>query len=199
MNKVKLFDQFGEKQILEIIKQALIHGNKYGLDKEFNVKDVEIKDHSLLVYYSSEVGNKFAIYNDFAVIIGFIYSFLIGEFLDNRIYNIGINAELNDKNELYILSPIESAKAISEGNSIYWLKNSIVNEHLIYPAECYLLVEGESEVEAFPILFRAINVDIDQYKIQIVPYSKHNLRTMLSVLNLKKEPFLLRYPQKFCS
>lgn len=191
MNEVKLFDKFGKKQLLEIIKHALTHGNKYGLDKTFNIDDVLIKNHALLVYYSSEVSNRFAIYNDFALIIGFIHSFLIGEFQNNGIYNIGVHTKFTDKNELYILSPIDSAKAISEGNAIYWLKNSIVNENLTYPAESYLLVEGESEIEAFPILFKTINIDIDQYKIQIVPFSKHNLRTMLSVLKLKKEPFLL--------
>ncbi len=46
-------------------------------------------------------------------------------------------------------------------------------------------------MEAFPILFRSINVEIEQYKIKLLPYSKHNLKTMLAVLNLKKEPFLL--------
>ena len=191
MDDVKLFKQFGEKQILEIIKQALISGRENGLDKSFNIDDVRLKNNALLVYYNSEISNRFAIYNDFALIIGFIYSFLIGEFEDNGIYNIGVHTKFTDKSELYILSPIESAKAISEGNAIYWLKNSIVNENLIYPADSYLLVEGESEIEAFPILFKSINIEIEQYKIQIIPYSKQNLRTMLTVLNIKNEPFLL--------
>lgn len=191
MNNVKLFKHFGEKKILEIIKKALVNGKEHDLDKSFNIDDVHIKDKALLVYYSSEISNRFAIYNDFALIIGFIYSFLIGEFEDNGIYNIGVHTQFTDKSELYILSPIESAKAISEGNAIYWLKNSIVNENLTYPADSYLLVEGESEIEAFPILFKSINIEIEKYKIQIIPYSKQNLRTMLSVLNIKKELFFL--------
>jgi hypothetical protein len=191
MNEVALFMKFGEKQILEIIKQALINGRAHGLDKSFNINAVHIKNNALLVYYNSEISNRFAIYNDFALIIGFIHSFLVGEFEDNGIYNIGVHTQFTDESELYILSPIESAKAISKGNTIYWLKNSIVNENLTYPAESYLLVEGESEIEAFPILFKSINIEIEQYKIQIIPYSKHNLRTMLSVLSIKNEPFIL--------
>ena len=188
---MSLFEKFGRKQILEIIKRALIDGKNNGIDKSFNVNKVTISNNAILVSYKSEISNRFLIYNDFALVIGFIYSFLVGEFKKQKIYNIGVQSKFPDDSDLYILSPIESAKAISEGNSIYWLKNSIVNEHLTYPAESYLLVEGESEIEAFPILFRSINVEIEQYKIKLIPYSKHNLRTMLAVLNLKKEPFLL--------
>ena len=191
MANVSLFKKFGRKKILEIIKQALRDGENHGLDKSFNINEVTIENNAILVSYKSEINNRFAIYNDFALIIGFIHSFLVGEFERQKIYNIGVQSKFPDDSELYILSPIESAKAISEGNAIFWLKNSIVNEQLTYPVESYLLVEGESEIEAFPILFRTINVEIEQYKIKLIPYSKHNLRTMLAVLNLKKEPFLL--------
>lgn len=191
MANVSLFKKFGRKKILEIIKQALRDGKNHGLDKSFNVNKVTIKNNAILVSYKSEISNRFAIYNDFALIIGFIHSFLVGEFKKQKIYNIGVQSKFKDDSELYILSPIESAKAISEGNAIFWLKNSIVNEQLTYPVESYLLVEGESEIEAFPILFRAINIEIEQYKIELIPYSKHNLRTMLTVLSLKNEPFLL--------
>lgn len=191
MNDVKLFKHFGAKKILDIIKQALKDGGSHGLGKSFYISDVRIINNALLVYYNSEISNRFAIYNDFALIIGFIHSFLIGEFEENGIFNIGVHTQFADKSELYILSPIASAKAISEGNAIFWLKNSLVNEKLTYPADSYLLVEGESEVEAFPVLFKSINVEIEPYKIKIIPYSKHNLRTMLSVLSIKEEPFLL--------
>lgn len=191
MTDPKLFESYGEKQILEILKNALKDGNNCGLDKSFSINEVSIKNNALLVYYDSEIDNRFAIYNDFALIIGFVYSFLVGEFEENNIYNIGVHTNFSDENELYILSPIESAKAISTGNTIYWLKNSIVNERLTYPSASYLLVEGESEIEAFPILFKTINVVLEQYKITIIPYSKHKLRSMLTVLKIQKEPFLL--------
>jgi len=191
MDDVNLFNKFGEKQVLTILKQALKGGKKFGLDKTFNVIDVTIKNNAILVYYKSDINNRFAIYNDFASIIGFIHSFLVGDFGRQKIYNIGIHSKFEDESELYILSPIDSAKAIAEGNAIYWLKNSIVNEQLTYPIDSYLLVEGESEMEAFPILFRSINIEIEQYKIKLIPFSKQNLRTMLAVLNIKKEPFLL--------
>ena len=169
---LKLFEKLGKKQILEIIKQALKDGNNYGLDKSFFVNEVSIKNNAILVYYESEIYSRFLIYNDFALIIGFVYSFLVEEFKENNIYNIGVRTTFSDNSELYILSPIESAKAISEGNAIYWLKNSIVNEQLTYPIDSYLLVEGESEMEAFPILFRSINIEIEQYKIKLIPFSK---------------------------
>ncbi|MCK4500860.1 hypothetical protein KAU11_10195 [Candidatus Babeliales bacterium] len=191
MDDVSLLENFGEKQVLTIIKQALIDGNKFGLDKNFNVIDVAIKNNAILVYYKSDIYNRFAIYNDFALIIGFVYSFLVGDFDKQKIFNIGVHTKFEGESELYILSPIESAKAISVGNAIFWLKNSLVNEQITYPADSYLLVEGESETEAFPILFRSIGIEIEQYKIKLITFSKHNLRTMLAVLNIKKEPFLL--------
>lgn len=191
MAGVKLFESYGETQILEILKNALKDGGNYGLDKNFSINEVIIKNNALLVGYESEIDNRFAIYNDFALIISFVYSFLVSEFEENNIYNIGVRTTFSNKSELYILSPIESAKAISVGNTIYWLKNSIVNENLTYPSASYLLVEGESEIQAFPILFRTLNVEIEQYKVTIIPYSKHKLRTMLTVLNIQKEPFLL--------
>ena len=92
---------------------------------------------------------------------------------------------------MFILSPIESAKAIANGNAIYWLKNSIINEQITFPEETYLLVEGESELIVFPILFKSINIDIEKYKIKIYPYSKHNIKTMLSLLNHKNDSFFL--------
>ncbi|NAO97978.1 hypothetical protein CXF94_12105 [Halomonas sp. Choline-3u-9] len=191
MNYFSLFKKFGRKKALEIIKQALRNGKDHGLERSFNVNKVAIANNTILVSYESKVSNRFFIYNDFALIIGFIYSFLLDEFKEQRIHNIGVKSNFPDNGDLYILSPIDSAKAIAEGNAIYWLKNSIVNEHLTYPADSYLLVEGESEMEAFPILFRSINVEIEQYKIKLLPYSKHNLKTMLAVLKLKKEPFFL--------
>lgn len=191
MVDVKLFESCGEAQILDILKNALKDGNSYGLDKSFSINEVIFKNNALLVSYESEIDNRFAIYNDFALIISFVYSFLVGEFEENNIYNIGVRTTFSNKSELYILSPLESAKAISVGNTIYWLKNSIVNENLTYPSASYLLVEGESEIVAFPILFRTMNVEIEEYKVTIIHYSKHKLHTMITVLNIQKEPFLL--------
>ena len=80
MDDVNLFKKFGKKQVLTIIKQALKDGKSFGLDKTFNVINVTIKNNAILVYYKSDINNRFAIYNDFALIIGFIHSFLVGEF-----------------------------------------------------------------------------------------------------------------------
>ena len=188
---IKLFDQFGEKQIIDILKQSLIKGTDFGLDKAFDVIDVTIKNNAILVYYESKTHNKFVIYNDFAIIIGFIHGFLQGEFDAQNIYHIGVQSKHNNKNFIYILSPIESAKAIAQGNPIYWLNNSIVDEQISFPKEISLLVEGESELVVFPILFDSINISIDHHKIRPTPYSKLNLKTMLWVLNNKNDTFYL--------
>jgi hypothetical protein len=188
---VKLFNQFGEKQVMDILKQALIKGADFGLDKTFDIIDVRIKNNAILVYYESKTQNKFAVYSDFAAIIGFIHGFLASEFDAQKIYHIGVQSKYDNKDFIYILSPIESAKAIAQGNPIYWLNNSIVNEQVSFPKEICLLVEGESELAVFPILFNSINVDVDQYKIKLLQYSKYNLKTMLWVLNNKKDTFYL--------
>lgn len=188
---IELFNQFGEKQIIDILKQALIKGTDFGLDKAFDIIDVTIKNNAILVYYESKTYNKFAIYNDFATIIGFIHGFLKDEFDAQKIYHIGVQSKHNNKNFIYILSPIESAKAIVQGNPIYWLNNSIVDEQISLPKEISLLVEGESELVVFPILFNAINISIDHYKIRLLQYSRYNLKTMLWVLNNKEDTFYL--------
>lgn len=190
-DKIKMFDVMEKEQILTVLKGALNKGTEFDLDKSFEVNDVVIKDNAILVYYRSRIHNKFVIYNDFAQIIGFIHGFLINDFESQDIYNVGVHADCGDNKEIYILSPIESAKAIASGNAIYWLKNSIVNEQISFPEETYLLVEGESELIVFPILFRSINIDIEQYKIKIYPYSKFNIKTMLSLLTHKNDSFFL--------
>jgi len=190
-DNTKIFEQLGKKQVLNVLKTALKDGQNFGLDKSFEVNDVVIKDNSILVYYKSRSHNKFLIYNDFSQIIGFIHGFLVNDFDEQKIYNVGVHADCGKQEEVYILSPIESAKAIANGNAIYWLKNSIINEQLTFPEETYLLVEGESELIVFPILFKSINIDIEKYKIRIYPYSKFNIKTMLSLLNHKNDTFFL--------
>ncbi len=160
MNKddIKMFDQLGTGGVLEVLKKALINGVNFDLDKSYKINDIVIKNHSILVYYQAETLNSLEIYTDFAQIIAFIHAFLVNDFETQHILHIGVQSTHNDKNEIYILSPIDSAKAIAEGNSIYWLKNSIVNESIKETKELYLLVEGESELTAFPILFKSRNI-----------------------------------------
>lgn len=190
-DNTKIFKQLGKKQVLNVLKTALKDGKNFGLDKSFEVNNVLIKDNSILVYYKSKSNNKFLIYNDFSQIIGFIHGFLVNDFDEQKIFNVGVHADCGNQKEVYILSPIESAKAIANGNAIYWLKNSIINEQLTFPEETYLLVEGESEMIVFPILFKSINVDIEKYKIRIYPYSKFNIKTMLGLLKHKNDTFFL--------
>ena len=190
-DKTKMFEQLGKTQVLDVLKKALNNGTNFGLDKDFEINDVAIKNNAILVYYRSRNHNKFVIYNDFALIIGFIHGFLVNDFDSQKIYNVGVHADCGNEKEIYILSPIASAKAISEGNTIYWLKNSIVNEQITFPEETYLLVEGESELVVFPILFKSIGINIDEHKIKIYPYSKFNIRSMLSLLNHKNDSFFL--------
>lgn len=190
-DNIKIFNQLGKNKVLSVLKTALLDGKNFGLDKSFKVDDVVIKDNSIIVYYKTKSQNRFLIFHDFSHIIGFIHGFLVNDFDEQRIYNIGVHADCGNQKEVYILSPIESAKAIANGNAIYWLKNSIINEQITFPDETYLLVEGESELVVFPIIFKSINVDIEHYKIRIYPYSKYNIKTMLSLLKHKNDSFFL--------
>lgn len=187
----KLFDSFSENQILDFLKEGLRNGINIDLDKSYDVTDITIKNYSILVTYIPEINNKLVIYTDFAQIIGCVHGFLSNDFESQNIRNIGVQARLNGENLIYILSPIDSAKAISTGNTIYWLKNSFVDEPLTAPKETYFLVEGESELVAFPILFNAMNADMEIQKIQLYPYSKKNLKTLLSILNHKQDKYFL--------
>ena len=71
------------------------------------------------------------------------------------------------------------------------MNNSIVDEQIVFPNELSVLVEGESELVIFPILFKSIKINIDHYKIKFLPYSRYNLKTMLWVLNNKNAVFYL--------
>lgn len=188
-DNTKIFKELGKNNVIHILKKSLNEASH--LDKSFNVSDIVIKDNSILVYYKPDSHNNLLIFSDFSMVIGFIYGFLKNDFFEQKIYNVGIYADCGNEKEIYIISPIKSAEAITKGDAIYWLHNSYISEQLILPEEKYLLVEGESEQVVFPILFESIGIDIDKYKIKIYPYSKFNLKTLLSLFNHKKDSFFL--------
>ncbi|EIJ43095.1 hypothetical protein BegalDRAFT_2241 [Beggiatoa alba B18LD] len=190
MKKYSIFKKLGgTENVLNTLKHFLKNG--VNLNKKFNILNITIQNHAILINYESDTKNTFCIYNDFSTIMGFIHGALAKEFSTQKIYNVGIQASYKKENQIYILSPIESVKAIAQGNAIYWLNNSIINKPLNPLKEVYVLVEGESELVAFPILFEFIGVNIEQHNIKLIPYSKNNLKTSLVMLKHTNSAFYL--------
>ncbi|MCW5206967.1 hypothetical protein VU08_08600 [Desulfobulbus sp. F5] len=187
---IEMFELLGgEQNVLAALKWGLENG--FEIDKKIDITDLKIKNNSILLYYKTKIYNKLSVYSDFALIIGYVHGFLESDFKKKRIFNIGVNALCGNGHEIYIISPIESAKACAEGNAIYWLNNSLTNENFSIPKEAYLLVEGKSEIALFPKIFNSIGFNIDKFSVKLFPYSEHNLKTLLSVLHVKNDIFFL--------
>jgi hypothetical protein len=185
---INLFDIYDTPTLLTMARAGLERGTKLGMTN-FNIIDISIKNKALLIDYQPNVKNKVAIYCDISQVMGFI-SGLFGADSETRdIHNIGVQAIVDGKPFIYILSSIDSAKAIGRGEAIYWLKNSIINDMSL--KEVYLLVEGETEVNAYPILFEARGYPLDPHLIKIIPYSNERLKTVLSILDFTNEKYYL--------
>ena len=185
---INLFDIYDTPTLLTMARAGLEHGTKLGMTN-FNIIDISIKNKALLIDYQPNVKNKVAIYCDISQVMGFISGLFGDDFETKDIHNIGVQAIVDGKPFIYILSSIDSAKAIGRGEAIYWLKNSIINDMSL--KEVYLLVEGLTEVSAYPILFKAKRYPVDAHLIKILPYSNKNLETMLSILKFKNEKYYL--------
>ncbi len=186
-DNINLFDIYDTSTLLTMARAALEHGTKLGMTNDIDIIDISIKNKALLIDYRPKVKNKVAIYMNISQVMGFI-SGLFGDDSETRdIYNIGVQAIVDGKPFIYIISPIDSAKAIGRGNAIYWLKNSIISDMSL--KEVYLLVEGETEVNAYPILFEARGYPLDTHLIKIIPYSNERLETVLSILDFTNENY----------
>lgn len=175
--------------LLKDAQDALEMG--FGLEKKFKIISLILKDNTILVEYMPEVRNRTAIYADICCIMSFIYSFLVNDLEDIPVYNIGVQARVEGKPFIFIISPNESINEISKGNAIYWLKNSIINEPFNYLRKTIFLVEGPTEVAAFHILFTAMGYRIDAHNIDIFPFAEKNLETLLVILHHINERFFL--------
>ncbi len=179
-------------QILNVAKAALCKGF---LDlKEYNVKNIFLGDNSVIIRYVPKVENRVAIYSDICQIMAFITSFAGEELKKMDVYSIGVEAITEGKtssDNIYIASTINVAAEIGKGNVVYWLKNSIVNEPLTSQKEVLLLVEGSTEMNAYPILFKSMGYPITAHRIKIFPYSEHNLKAVLSILEFKESHYYL--------
>lgn len=163
----------------------------FGSERKYKIISLILRDNTILVEYIPEVRNRTAIYVDICYIISFIYSFLIDDLDDIPVYNIGVQARVEGKPFIFIVSPNESAKEISKGNAIYWLKNSIIEEPFNYLRKIIFLVEGPTEFAAYPILFNAMGYRIDAHNIDIICFAEYNLETLLAILHHNNERFFL--------
>lgn len=183
-------------QILDFARKALEQGPDFPLfgsklDRKFNILDLKIKDNVLLIEYIPNFKNRAAIYVDICYIMSFLYNLLIADLDSAKIYSIGVQAQVDGKPFIYIVSPNDSVKAIKNKNWIYWLKNSIIFDQFEYPIKILLLVEGQTEANAYPILFDSMGFRIDAHGIDIFPFAESNLKTLLAILNYNKEKFYL--------
>jgi hypothetical protein len=144
-----------------------------------------------MIEYQPEFKNRTTIYGDICFIMNFAYNLLL-DYLDKEsIYSIGVQAQLDSKPYLYIISPNDSIKAMKSKNWIYWLRNSLINEPFRIPQRVLLLVEGPTEMNSYPLLFESLGKRIDAHGIDILPYAESNLETLLAFLNYNKEKFYL--------
>jgi hypothetical protein len=187
--KSGLLKHLSISRLLDAAREALEIG--FGSEKKYKIVSLISKDNAILVEYIPEVRNRTAIYVDICYIISFIYSFLINDLDYINVYNIGVKARVEGKPFIFIISPNESAKEISRGNAIYWLKNSIIEEPFNYPRKIIFLVEGPTEFAAYPILFNAMGYRIDAHNIDIICFAEYNLDTLLAILHHNKERYFL--------
>ncbi len=216
MNDKVSFGSFGIDQILNVAKVALIKGFQ-GIEeildtskltdkelvmlskqfqgiKKYDVKSITLGEGGILIRYIPKVENKIAIYSDICQIMAFITSFAGEELKKVGVHSIGVEAMKGGKkssDNIYIVSTINVAEEIGKGNIVYWLKNSIVNEPYTAQKEVLLLVEGTTEVNAYPVLFKSMGYPITAHRIKMFPYSEQNLKTVLSILEFKKECYYL--------
>lgn len=190
-DKISL-ESLGINQILDTAKMAL-RGGVLGL-KKYDVKNITLSENSLLIYYVPMVENKLAIYSDICQIMAFITSFAGEELKKINVISIGVEAMKGGKtssDNIYIVSTINVAEEIGKGNIVYWLKNSIVNEPYTAQKKVLLLVEGLTEINAYPLLFKSMGYPIKAYRVEITPYAEENLKTLLHILTVIKNNFFL--------
>jgi hypothetical protein len=192
LSKKASLESLDINQTLDIAKVALCKGFQ-GI-KEYDVKSITLGEGGVLIYYIPKVENKVAIYSDICQIMAFITSFAGEELKKMGAYSIGVEAMKGGKtysDNIYIVSTINVAEEIGKGNIVYWLKNSIVNEPYTAQKEVLLLVEGLTEINAYPVLFKSMGYPITAHRIKMFPYSEQNLKTVLSILEFKKECYYL--------
>ena len=190
-NKINLMDRIPERQITNTIKMALKNGPIFGMQKSINVINVVIENKSLVVNYVPEVKNKISVYEDITQIMGFITAFIGADLETKRIYTLGVQAIVDRKPYIYVVSPIVVAKEIGKGNIIYWMNNSIISESFTAQKEIFFMVEGPTELNAYPILFKSMGFNINANRINIISYSNMNLRSLLWISKYKSDLYYL--------
>jgi len=162
--------------------------------KVYDVKSITLGEGGLLIHYVPKVENKVAIYSDICQIMAFITSFVGEELKKMGAYSIGVEAMKGGKtssDNIYIVSTINVAEEIGKGNIVYWLKNSIVNEPYTAQKKVLLLIEGLTEVNAYPVLFKSMGYPIKAHRVEITPYAEENLKTLLYILKVINPNFFL--------
>lgn len=181
-------------QIRDTAKTALRSGF---LDlKEYNIKNIYL-DEDILIRYVPKVENKIAILSDICQIMAFITSFAGEELKNMGIQSISVEAMKEDKislDNICVVTPINVAEEIGKGNIVDWLKNSTITSPNTTQKKVFLLVEGPTEINAYPILIKSIShpifklmcYPIKENLIEIFPYARHNLKSLLTFIEFEK-------------
>jgi hypothetical protein len=181
----------GISNLIKIANEALINGIRFGLDHNYNVHSIKISNHSLLIDYSPTVKNNIAIYSGINQIMCFISSFMGNELKKEQVSNIGVQAIVDQKPYLYVISPFHAIEFAEKGDAITWLKNSMATEHFLSQVEVHFFVEGDTEVTAFPYLFENMGYPLQGHRIKLMEYAQMNLKTALQVMKYKELSYYL--------
>lgn len=191
-DETNLLDKIGAERILDAAMFVLKSGS-FGLDK-YDIKDIKINEDSLLIYYTPKVENRVAIYSDICQIMSFFVSFIGDDLKKKGVQAIGVEASIPGKlsrDNIYVVSQIDVAKELGKGNIVYWYNNSFRNEPLFNQDEVYLLIEGETEYVAYPILFKSSGYSLVAHRIKLLKYSELDLRSTLKVFAATQHYFYL--------
>lgn len=187
---INILDHFKIEDLISIATNYIKTGG-YGEMKPVNIVNMRIIEGTWAIDFIPSVKNKISVYAEISAIMGFISGYL-GDNVESRgIYNIGVQSLVDNEPYIYVLSPMESARAFQKGNAIYWLKNSIIDEPFEAQKKVIVLVEGPTELESFPLLLNHLGFNPKAHFIEFYNYANDNLRTLLSILIHNKNLFFL--------
>lgn len=171
------------KDIKKIVEHMLFKGMNnsklLGMEYSFNVKELKIENNSVLVKLTPRFLNKVWLLGEMTAAMAFITGTLGDDNFGLDIYNVGIQAEKDGKTLIRIISSVKEGKKAGSGEVISWLRNSHVEDFTDKIKKTIFLVEGETELTAFPVIMKELYIDPKGYIIDIVPFSKENIKSML--------------------
>lgn len=146
-------------EILSFLKTGFENINLVEKNLEnINVKKIDLlNNRTLECQYYSKTTNSIDVKVEIGTMMGFLYGFFKDDsFEEIKLNYFAIRAfDDNDKEILYAISSVETAKLIGEGNSIAWIKNTIFQEN----TKDYRLSVAKRQISEIENSLRTIIVD----------------------------------------